>query len=363
MAGGQPATLNRSSGSAPGPLVVRRVRAPLQRPHRSAHGVEHHREVLLVEQVVVGGPSGWGECPTLSSGGYVTETTEEAWAAFRSGSPLGPAASAAVADARLDALLRSRQEGLADHLGATRGSVPRCGVIADVGGEPGAAADRAGDLLAAGAAMVKVKIAPGSDAEVLRAVIDRVGDPALVAADANGSYADVASLGTVDGLGLRYLEQPFDHRYGLVALAAMHRRLSTPVALDESISSVDDARDAVGLRAAAVLSLKPARMGGVLDAWKAAQLAVVAGVELFVGGMLELGIGRATALALAAIDACGLPTDLGPSSAYVGADLCAPVVVDSVGELVVPHGPGCGRSPDPDRLEEMTVAEVTVAEP
>lgn len=360
MAGGRP-SLTDLPALGPGPLVVHRVQAPLLRPHRSVHGTEHFRDVILVERVVEGGPSGWGECPTLSSPGYVTETTDEAWEAFVAGAPLGPAATSAVADAELDALLRSRQRSLTEHLGAHRSTVPRCGVIAAVGAAPAEIADRAEQLLAAGAAMVKVKIAPDVDLSVLAAVIERAGDPSLVAADANGSYDGPAALGDVDRLGLRYLEQPFDARLGLESLAGMHRHLTTPVALDESIGSFDDARTAVDLGAAAVLSLKPARMGGVEAAGRASSLAADSGVGAFVGGMLELGIGRATAACLAAVPGCDLPTDLGPSDAYVSIDVTAPIESDPRGELRVPHGPGCGRVPDPALLARMTTATAVVA--
>ena len=52
--------------------------APLVRPHRSAHGEERVRDVILVEWTRADGVSGWGECPTLSDPGYVTGTTEQA---------------------------------------------------------------------------------------------------------------------------------------------------------------------------------------------------------------------------------------------------------------------------------------------
>lgn len=340
--------------------MVRRVRAPLVRPHRSAHGVETSRDVIVVEQLVDDGPSGWGECPTLSTPGYVTETTESAWQAFAAGAVSGPAASAAVSDAVLDARLRSVGTSLVDRFGATRSAVPRCGVIADVGADAATVADRAVRLLADGAAMVKVKVVPGRDVEILQAVIDAVGDPSLVAIDANGSYPDVAALRAVDALGLRYIEQPFDHRLGLETLALWHRGMATPVALDESIRSPTDVDRVIESGAADIVSLKPARMGGVEAARSASIAAAAAGLGAFVGGMLELGIGRATAACLAAVDACDLPTDLGPSSAYVATDIVAPIEVDGDGRLQVPQGPGCGRTPDPQLLAEMTVATASI---
>jgi O-succinylbenzoate synthase len=96
-----------------------------------------------------------------------------------------------------------------------------------------------------------------------------------------------------------------------------------------------------------VASVKPARIGGVLAAARAASRCAGAGVPCFVGGMFELGIGRAAALAVASLDACDLPTDLGPSHRYVADDVCEPLRTDGSGAVVVPSGAGFGRVPGP----------------
>ena len=75
----------------------------------------------------------------------------------------------------------------------------------------------------------------------------------------------------------------------------------------------------------------------------------------FVGGMLELGVGRATAAAVAALAACSLPTDLGPSARYVADDVTDPVLTDGDGRLVVPAGPGLGVEVRADRLAAVTL--------
>jgi O-succinylbenzoate synthase len=352
-------------------LRLVRVSVPLVHEHRAAHGVERHREVVLVEWTGADGHIGWGECPTLSTPGYVTGTTDQAWRALVA--DLGPAAMAgrvsfvagamaavgAIADARLDAELRARGISLARHLGATSGSVPRCVVLADVGGDPDEVARRAAAARDGGARMVKVKIAPGHDVDVLSAVRDRVGD-LPVAADANGSYADPDEVAHVDRWGLAYLEQPFAPGATWDELAAAHRRLRTPVALDESVTSPDAARSAILAGALDVVSVKPSRLGGLAAAAAVVEMAAATGRPAFVGGMLELAVGRAGASAVAAMAGCTLPTDLGPSAAYVEPDVAAPLVLDAGGGLVVPDGPGLGRRPDPDRLAEVTVDEVVL---
>jgi O-succinylbenzoate synthase len=355
-------------------LELHRVRVPLRRGHHWAQGRELDREVVLVGWTRAG-VTGWGECPTLTSAGYATETTEEAWQALVH--ELGPAslagrtasvggvvaASAALADARLDARLRTNGLSLVEHLGARRRSVPRTAVLADLAASPAQLADRADAAAAAGARLVKVKIAPGHDELVLAEVAAALEGRAGLAADANGSYSEVADLAGVDAAGLVYLEQPFDPSLPLDELVALHAALRTPIALDESLVDLAAVRAAVELGAADVVSVKPARLGGVQVAAAAVELAAAAGVRAFVGGMLELGIGRSTAAAVAALDGCTLPTDLGPSSAYVSTDVCEPVVVDGDGDLVVPDGEGCGRVPDPARLVEVAVDVVRLEAP
>lgn len=354
---------------APTRLRLLRVRVPLVHEHRAAHGVESEREVVLVEWTGADGVVGWGECPTLSADGYVTGTTEQAWRALVA--ELGPAAMSggvslvagamaavgALLDAQLDVELTRRGVSLAEHLGASARSVPRCVVLADVGGDPRSLAQRAAAAKEGGARMVKVKIAPGYDVEVLHAVRDAVGDLPL-AADANGSYDEPGELAAVDGLGLAYLEQPFGAGATWDELATAHATLHTPVALDESLTSPDATRSAISAGALDVVSVKPSRLGGLGAAAAVVELAAHAGCGVFVGGMLELGVGRAGAAALAAMPGCSLPTDLGPSTAYVVSDIVEPLVLDADGWLVVPDGPGLGRRPDPARLAQVTVDEV-----
>ena len=354
-------------GGAP-PVAVRlvRVQVPLVAGHRSAHGTDSVRDVVLVEWHRPDGTTGWGECPTVDQPGYSTETTDAAWRGLRD--DLVPAAltgrtprwgglvaaSGALSDARLDAWLRSADRSLVAELGGVARPLERCVVIADLGADPDALAGRAADAVASGAALVKLKIAPGIDVEPLRAVIAAVGAD-RVAADANGSYGGLDALAGVDALGLVYLEQPIAAGATWDELASVARALQTPVALDESLTSPDAVRDAVRAGAAGVVSVKPARLGGVRAAAMAVDVAHSAGVDVFVGGMLELGIGRASSAAVAALPGCSLPTDLGPSERYVALDVTEPVVVDADGRLLVPDGPGCGRTPLPDVLERCTV--------
>lgn len=382
----------RPAAGTPGPaddppsrLEFRRVRVALVNAHRSARTQQAWRESVLVRWETADGAVGWAECPTLTVPGYVTETTDMAWSALvnelgpsalagRSPNPVGaPAAAAAMLDADLDARLRAAHVSLPDWLARRtrlthRSRVPWCAVLADVDHTAEEAVAGAVEAVAEGAAMVKAKVTGGTvDAvagarSVLAAVRDAVAVP--VAADANGTLtADDVAL--IDDLGLAYLEQPLPAGTPWVDLAALCAATATPVALDESLTSLDAVHDAVLAGAVDVVSVKPARMGGCVAAAAAVALASSRGVPCFVGGMFELGIGRAAALAVASLDvpvagngdrSVGtLPTDLGPSARYVAPDICEPIVSGPDGPLVVPHGAGSGREPDVHVLEACTI--------
>jgi O-succinylbenzoate synthase len=327
-------------------LTAFRVHLPLVRPLRSAHGVERVRDVILVRLRTVDGVEGWGECPTLSDPGYSGETTELAWTALTSGGALGPMASGAIADARLDVRLRAEGRSLAEHLGATRTEVPTCQVVGVDGELPPSGAP----------AEVKVKVTPAS-VERLRGL-----DRKVSAIDGNGSFTSLDQVPSwLAELGLDYVEQPFPPGREEES-RSMATRAGARLALDESIRSVADVERLA--RPGDVLNVKPARLGGIEAAVALADRAAGLGIGAFVGGMLETGIGRAGALALAARDGWAFPTDLGPSSRYFDEDVCDPIGGAPDGRTVlVPTGPGIGRTPDPDRLARCTIATAEVSLP
>lgn len=349
---------------APTALELRRVALPLRHPHRFAHGTETDREVVVVAYHRPDGVVGWGECSTLRRPTYTAEWTAGAWTvlteilgpallAGRDPGVIGhPMARAALEVAALDARLKVEGRSLSTHLGGRRTRVPTRSVIG-MAETPAAVVEAVAGRLAAGVRSVKLKVAPGWDLDPLRALRERW--PSLdCAADANGSYAgDPAAALALDRFGLTYLEQPLDPA-DLVGHAALRRRLATPIALDESLDGPGALRSAVALGALDVASIKPARVGGLERAATMVALVAESGFDGFVGGMLETGIGRATALAVASLPGCGGPTDLGPSSHYFARDLTTPMELDEDGFLAVPTGAGIGVEVDFETVEAHT---------
>ena len=352
-------------------VTVRRVQLPLVHPHVAAHGAETMRDVVIVEAKTADGRVGWGECPTLADPSYSGEYTEGAWRllvdrlvpAWLAGRPVAaagsPAARWALETASAD--LRGQREGrslveLWSGPAGGRGRVPSTAVVSDRTVDGLLA--RVAAAVELGHRSVKVKIDASWDVEPLHAV--RATWPELeLAADANGSLpaGDSRRFDALDALHLSYLEQPLDAD-DLVGSAALAAHLSTPIVLDESVTSATSVETVVALGAAGGVNAKPGRLG--TEAIAVARAARKAGLEVVCGGMLETGIGRSAALAVAALPECTLPADLGPSASYFARDLTLPFVLDAQGTLDVPDGAGLGVHVDAAALSAATVDQVSL---
>jgi O-succinylbenzoate synthase len=202
---------------------------------------------------------------------------------------------------------------------------------------------------------VKLKIEPGWDVAPVRAVRERYPDLALQV-DANGAYGlgDAETLAALDPFALLLIEQPLpeDDLRGHAALAA---KLSTPICLDESITSVASAIEAIEMGACAIVNIKPGRIGGYLEAKAVHDACVARSVPVWCGGMLETGIGRAANVALASLPGFTLPADLSASDRYFHTDITEPFVLED-GRLRVPTGPGIGVTPVRDVLDRLTTS-------
>jgi O-succinylbenzoate synthase len=376
-----------SGGDAPaGSITVlgielREVALPLVRPFRTSFGEERDKRAILV-RVLTERVEGWGECVASTEPRYSDEWLDGAWsvlyrhlcpALLRSPRVDGPEdvsatlawvrghrmAKASLEAAVLDAWLRSRGERLADFLGAVRDRVP-CGVSVGIAPTVDALLEEVGGYLARGYRRVKLKIEPGWDAEVIRDVRAALPDTPL-SVDANAAYSlsDLPVFEALDELGLVMIEQPLHHE-DLVNHAKLQARLRTPVCLDESIRSAADAAAAIDLGACRIINIKPARVGGILEGKRVHDIAKDRGVPVWIGGMLETGIGRAPNIALAALEGVTMPGDTSASDRYFKQDLTEPFVVEPDGTMAVPKEPGIGVQPIAEGLESVTVQVASI---
>ncbi|MFG3280503.1 o-succinylbenzoate synthase [Streptomyces sp. NPDC048111] len=356
-------------------IELRRIAMPLVAPFRTSFGVETSRDVLLVHVVTSEG-EGWAECAAMSEPRYCSEYVDGAQKVLRDflipalpadgvdaagvGRALAPytghhMAKAALETAVLDAQLRASGESFASYFGAARDRVP-CGVSVGIMDSVPELLGAVEGYVAEGYVRIKLKIEPGWDVEPVRAVRERFGDDLLLQVDANAAYTlvDAQHLAKLDAFGLLLIEQPLAND-DMVQHAQLAKLLRTPICLDESIESSAHAAAAISLGACSVINIKPARVGGYLEARRIHDLARAHGVPVWCGGMLETGIGRAANVALAALPGFTLPGDTSGSSRYFATDITPPFVLED-GHLDVPTGPGLGVEPLPDALAEVTTS-------
>ena len=79
------------------------------------------------------------------------------------------------------------------------------------------------------------------------------------------------------------------------------RKVKTPICLDESITSYEDARRAIELGSCGVINIKIGRVGGLTEAKRVHDLCKANHIPVWCGGMLEAGIGRAHNIALTSL--------------------------------------------------------------
>ena len=206
--------------------------------------------------------------------------------------------------------------------------------------------------VAQGYARIKLKIKPGWDVEVARAVRAEFPDIVMML-DANSAYSpsDAEHLKKLDAFNLLMIEQPLGHE-DIYDHSKLQPQLKTPICLDESIKSANDLRLALDVRAMRILNLKPARVGGFTESLEIYRVCTERGTPLWIGGMLECGIGRASNVAFASLPAVTLPCDISATDRYFHQDVSEPpFVLSSDSTLKVPDGYGIGVEVVRERIE------------
>jgi O-succinylbenzoate synthase len=198
---------------------------------------------------------------------------------------------------------------------------------------------------------IKLKIKPGWDIDLLREVRRQYPEISLMA-DANSAYTldHLPVLKEMDKLGLLMIEQPLGYD-DIYQHSKLQPQLTTPICLDESIHSVDDARLAVQLGACRIINLKVSRVGGMTHARALHDFCYEIGMPLWIGGMLETGIGRAANLHIAGLPGVTLPSDISATNRYYAPDITEDFTLNAKeSTITVPTGPGLGVTLNRDRL-------------
>ena len=359
---------------------------PLIEPFQISSGTASLRRILLLETRDADGVTAWSECVAGEQPYYSPETVDTAWLAIREwigprvlGAPLaGPDAVLPRLDTNLRGHVMAKAAvemgvwglaaehggtSLASLIGGTRTQIAT-GISIGIQESPARLVETVRRALEEGYQKAKIKVKRGADLAYLAAVREELGTGAPLMADANSAYttADFDHLVKLDQFDLMMIEQPLASD-DLVRHAALQRRLTTPICLDESITSVERVEDMLTLHSGRVVNIKPGRVGGLAAARAIHDRCAAAGVPVWCGGMLESGIGRAYNVALASLPNFLLPGDVCPSARYWRQDIVTPEwTMDAAGMVTVPRDrPGLGVTVDRDRVENLTVRSETLA--
>ena len=110
------------------------------------------------------------------------------------------------------------------------------------------------------------------------------------------------------------------------------------------------------LDAGRVLNIKVSRMGGLLKAKRAHDIAQNAGIPVWCGGMHEFDVGRAANVAISSLPNFLLPSDVSGSDKYYAHDIIEPPVSAERGVVTVPESPGIGHTVDVERVAQEASA-------
>jgi o-succinylbenzoate synthase len=361
------------------------VKLPLVRPFTTSSHTKDHLEHIIVRLRSGDGAEGWGECASPSDPFYCAETVETCWHIMRDF--LAPAllgqrwdapadvaalwqkvrgnnfAKAGIEMACWDLAARARGISVARALGGDEARpFIESGISLGIEPTPAALIEQIERAVAQGYRRMKMKIGPGHDIAYVEAVRARFPDVALMV-DANSAYtlADAPLLRELDNYRLMMIEQPLGDD-DIVDHARLQAQLQTPICLDESIHTADDARKALEIDAGRIINIKVSRLGGLGEAKKTHDLCRARGIPVWCGGMHEFGVGRAANVAINSLPGFTLPGDISSSTERYKEDIVEPPLLMRDGLMPVPlDRPGLGHDVIESRLRAGLVREETVA--
>lgn len=363
-------------------IELREIEMPLRSPFETSFGRTTRRQIMIAKVFDRDGAFGYGECVASEDPYFNHETIDTAWiivskyvapllaqAKVNSASEIGRSldrirgnrmAKAVIETAAWDLEARRSGKPLWKHIGGTQTEI-NSGVSIGLQDTIPTLLEKVDKELAAGYQRIKIKIKPGRDVELVKAV--RAKHPSiLLSVDANSAYRlnDISVLKELDEYNLLMIEQPLTAG-DLLDHSKLQSQLKTPICLDESITTIKDAEQALELGSCRIINIKLGRVGGHYEAQLIQAYAAERGIRVWCGGMLESGIGRAHNIAMSTLPGFTLPGDVSASARYWEEDIVEPpITVSKAGKIALPTGPGIGYEVVESRIEALTTRRETL---
>ena len=367
-------------------IEIRCVKLDLVNPFETSFGRFVDRHPIIVKLKSEGMVS-YGEAPTLIGPFYTSETTESAFHILRD--YIAPViirkeikspedlhnrlsfikgnyiAKSGIDTALCVMLAQERDESLSKFLGGNKDKIAvgvSVGIQRDEKGKMSIdkLVEIVGRYIEESYQRIKLKIKPGYDIEPVKAIRNAYGNVPLQV-DANSSYtlSDIKIFRELDKYNLILIEQPLAYD-DIVDHRKLQSKINTPICLDESIETLDDARKAIELGSTKIINIKLARVGGLYHAVLIHNYCQDKNIPVWCGGMVESAIGQSHAIALASLPNFIFPADIGPSERYFVDDFIRPFISLEKGYMNVPQKPGLGFEINEDFLEKATFKKVII---
>jgi o-succinylbenzoate synthase len=359
-------------------ITIRHLQMKLKAPFTTSFGTFTNKDFLLLEAKDQDGTIGWGESVAFHSPWYNEETLHTNWHMLEDFliplllnkeinhpdevseifAPIrkNNMAKSTIEGAVWDIYAQQTNQSLASALGGKKDKI-EVGISIGIQKSIEDLVALVDEYVKEGYKRIKVKIKPGWDVEVMRTLRENFPNVAIMA-DANSAYRleDAELLKQLDQFDLTMIEQPLASD-DIIDHSHLQKMLNTPICLDESIHSLEDARKAVELGSTKIINIKIGRVGGLTEAKKIHDYCEAIGIPVWCGGMLESGIGRAHNVALTTLSNFILPGDTASSNRYWEKDIILPEVVAANGYIEVPKSAGIGYEVDREAVESFTVAK------
>ncbi|QSV67338.1 MAG: o-succinylbenzoate synthase [Aphanizomenon flos-aquae DEX188] len=354
------------------------IKQKLPTSFTTSYGVKTDKNCLLIS-VHAQGLVGWGECVASEYPSYSYETVKTARHILEDfliptvmqcnldnidnlpdfSSIRGHfMAKAALENALWDLLAKSQDISLSQIIGGVKSKV-EIGCSIGIQKDILTLLDKVSTRLEDGYRRIKIKIKPGSDIEPVRAIREHYPDIQLMV-DANSAYtlADTPLFQELDLFNLLMIEQPLAHD-DIIDHAKLQKIINTPICLDESLYSVEQAQRAIDLQAGRIVNMKVGRVGGFRNALQIHDLMHAAGWQMWCGGMFETPIGRIVNVHLAAKANFTLANDIDVyslGSSWLQDKTFVRNQQDST--VTVPTGAGIGVDIDYETLAQHQIYQV-----
>jgi L-Ala-D/L-Glu epimerase / N-acetyl-D-glutamate racemase len=226
---------------------------------------------------------------------------------------------------------------------------------------PEANARKAAAFVEAGHTELKLKVGRDltQDYDTLAAIRERVGYDVKIRIDANMNWSVPAAIKWIKALeqfDLQFTEQPVPD-FDLEGMATVRRRVSSPIAADESCTTLRSALELIRAEACDVFVVYPSEAGGLTRAAQIASLAAAAGKWCAIGSWAELGVATTANVHLAA-SSSNFPFANDTHYPLQRADVLTDPVEIADGRIGVSREPGLGITLDPARIAELARLEL-----